>query len=217
MEQGGITKTFDPIFENVEKLTKGQRVAICVISLIVLIGGFAYFLILPKYKTINILKGEHQKLTKKLVKAKKNAADLNKFRAEMKKAEAKFKQVMQSLPEKEEIPSLLAGISQSGKDTGLYFLLFKPMAEKKKDFYAEIPVSIEVLGSYHNFARFFDKVARLPRIVNIRDIVVEVPGLKKGAGIGAEEGSGVQPLKAKCKAVTYKFIEKPETDKPKKK
>jgi type IV pilus assembly protein PilO len=62
----------------------------------------------------------------------------------IKKAEKDYKIVMKALPEKQEIPALLAGISQAGKVVGLEFLLFQPKAEIKKDFYAEIPVSIQL-------------------------------------------------------------------------
>ena len=108
---------------------------------------------------------------------------------------------MKSLPEKEEISSLLTGVSQSGQQSGLDFLLFQPQADVNKNFYAEIPVSIRVRGGYHNVAQFFDKVANLSRIVNIRNI--QISRDKTGA------------LTTSCEAVTYKFIEStPESDAP---
>jgi type IV pilus assembly protein PilO len=121
----------------------------------------------------------------------------------MKAAESRFKLVMKSLPEKEEIPSLLSNISLSGQDAGLEFVLFQPKKEVKKDFYAEIPVSIKVTGNYHNVAVFFDKVARLPRVVNIRNITMS-------------PAKGKERLSTGCTAVTYKFIDKPKKKKKKK-
>jgi type IV pilus assembly protein PilO len=118
----------------------------------------------------------------------------------MQEAEVQFKRAMTALPEKEEIPSLLTSISRSGQDVGLEFLLFEPKLEVRKDFYAEIPVSIEVNGGYHDLAIFFDKVARLNRIVNIKNISME---RKKDN----------QELSTKCTAVTYKFVE-PAPKKP---
>jgi type IV pilus assembly protein PilO len=88
----------------------------------------------------------------------------------MQDAEEQFKIVMRALPEKEEIPTLLTGISKAGKSSGLNFILFQPMPEVKKDFYAEIPVAMEVTGDYHGVAMFFENVAGLNRIVNIRNI-----------------------------------------------
>jgi len=79
---------------------------------------------------------------------------------------------MKALPDKKEIPSLLTSISEAGKEAGLEFLLFQPISEINKDFYAEIPVSIKVAGNYHNVGLFFDNVSRLFRIVNIKDIVM---------------------------------------------
>jgi type IV pilus assembly protein PilO len=112
----------------------------------------------------------------------------------MENAEDQFKIVKRALPENEEIPSLLASISQSGMDSGLEFFLFQPQNEIKKDFYAEIPVSISVTGRYQEVARFFDKVGNLPRIVNMRNISID-------------PNDGGQLLSTKCTAVTYKFIE----------
>ena len=114
-----------------------------------------------------------------------------------------FKSAMKALPEKEEIPSLLTSISRSGQDVGLEFLEFTPKAEVRKEFYAEIPVSIKVQGGYHDLAIFFDKVARLSRIVNIKNISMG-------------RGKGGQELNTSCTAVTYKFIE-PAPKKPGKK
>nr|NIS38475.1 type 4a pilus biogenesis protein PilO [Candidatus Saccharibacteria bacterium]NIV99211.1 type 4a pilus biogenesis protein PilO [Candidatus Saccharibacteria bacterium] len=119
---------------------------------------------------ISNLKTQLKKLEQKLVVAKKNAADLKKFQKKMQEAEVQFKTAMRALPEKEEIPSLLTSISRSGQDVGLEFLLFEPKSEVRKEFYAEIPVAMQVKGGYHDLAVFFDKVARLSRIVNIKNI-----------------------------------------------
>jgi len=126
----------------------------------------------------------------------------------MKEAEAQFNMAMKKLPEKEEIPSLLTAISDSGQSVGLDFLLFEPKAEKKKDFYAEIPVAMSLRGDYHNLAIFFDEVARLNRIVNIQNIQ-----MSRGKG----KGTRPNELIAKCTAVTYKFIDEPPKKASKKK
>ena len=106
---------------------------------------------------------------------------------------------MKALPEKKEIPNLLASISSSGQDSGLEFALFEPKPENNKDFYAEIPVAVKVSGSYHNVASFFDKVSRLPRIVNIDNISITAQKQTKKEGLS---------LSTSCTAITYRFIEK---------
>jgi type IV pilus assembly protein PilO len=123
----------------------------------------------------------------------------------MQEAELQFKTAMRALPEKEEIPSLLTSISRSGQDVGLEFLSFEPKSEVRKEFYAEIPVAMQVKGGYHDLAIFFDKVARLSRIVNIKNIEM-----------GRAKDS--TDLNTKCTAVTYKFVEPaPPKNKKKKK
>jgi len=195
----GLAKSIEPFFEKVEKLSRVQRVAISVALFSLIAGGFIYFLYWPKYEQINRLNTQLEQLEKKLETAKRNAKDLKNFQAKMKEAEEQFQMAMKKLPEKEEIPSLLTSISSSGKQVGLDFLLFEPKGEKKKEFYAEIPVAMNIKGDYHNLALFFDQVARLSRIVNIENIQITRDKATK-------DGNG-SDLITKCMAVTYKFIE----------
>jgi type IV pilus assembly protein PilO len=191
------TSMLAPFIKNIEKLTKPQRIGVYVATLVLIIGLCTWFLFWPKHQKIDALGKELAQVQLELDKAKKNAAELNDWRNKMKQKETQYKTVMRALPEKEEIPSLLAGISQAGRDAGLEFLLFQPKPESTKDFYAEIPVEINVSGTYHQVAVFFDKVSNLPRIVNIRDIKMAPEGQKESGG----------NLKTACQAVTYKFIE----------
>lgn len=208
MDKKGIAKSIEPFLEKIENLSQVQRIIISVGSFVVIAGIFIYFLYLPKFEKINSLKKQLTDLEQKLSTAKRNAADLKKFQAKMKEAEAQFNMAMKKLPETKEIPSLLTAISDSGQQVGLEFLLFEPKKEKKKEFYAEIPVAMSLRGDYHNLAIFFDQVARLNRIVNITNIQMT---RAKGKGKAAGE------LLAKCTAVTYKFLDEPPKKKKKKK
>lgn len=187
-----------PALQKIEQLSKPQRIGIYVGTLVLILGLSIWLLFWQKKQVIDGLNVELAKVQDQLKKAKKNAEELTEWRTKMKKKEVQYKRVMKALPEKEEIPTLLSGISAAGKDAGLEFVLFKPEKEKRKEFYAEIPVDINVTGNYHQVATFFDKVANLPRIVNIRNIKM-IP--TKG-----NQGGGTA-LKTTCQAVTYKFIE----------
>ena len=200
MEKKGLAKSIEPFLAKVENLSKVQRILITAVFFILIVGIFIYFFYWPKFEKIASLKTNLAKLEQKLSTAKRNAADLKKFQAKMQEDEAQFNIAMKKLPEKEEIPSLLTAISDSGQSVGLDFLLFEPKAEKKKEFYAELPVVMNLRGDYHNLAIFFDQVARLNRIVNIENIQIS---LGKGKGANANE------LTTKCTAVTYKFIDEP--------
>ena len=165
-----------------------------------MVGAAVWFQFLPQYEEISQLDEKLQGLEKKLATAKVNAAELGKFQAKMQEAEAQFKIAMRALPENQEIPSLLTSISKSGQEVGLEFLLFEPKPETRQGFYAEIPVAMSLRGDYHKLAVFFDKVARLSRIVNINNISVTP----------SKDG---RELNTACTAVTYKFVE-PLPEKP---
>ena len=193
-------EVLSPVFERVEKISQSQRILIYCGTITILIGAFVYFSFLPKFQTTSELTLNYEKSIQELISAKQNAMQSEKLKNEMKKSEKDYRHVMKALPEKEEIPALLAGISQAGQVVGLEFLLFQPKAEIKKDFYAEIPVSIQVAGKYHNVGLFFDKVATLPRIVNIKEI--KINPLK-----------GSNELITSRSAVTYKFIDEVPAEK----
>jgi type IV pilus assembly protein PilO len=189
-----VQKSGNAILEKIARLALWQRIAIVAGLQVLLFASAVWFLFLPQYEEITSLEQRLQALEKKLATAKINAAELEKFQVKMQEAEAQFKIAMRALPEREEIPSLLTNVSKSGQEVGLEFLLFEPKAETKREFYAEIPVAMSIRGDYHNLVTFFDKVARLSRIVNINNITIN-------------RGKDIKDLSTSCTAVTYKFVE----------
>lgn len=189
-------KLTGPFFEKIGKLSRTQKILICCGVFFLLIGAFTWFFYLPKSSKIDQLTKEKQRLDQQLVSVKRKAKLLKKYQKEFKESQAKFKLVMKALPDKKEIPSLLTNISRSGQDAGLEFLMFEPKPEINNDFYTQIPLLINVSGNYHDVAVFFDKVSRLNRIVNIKDIKMKAP-------------KGGEKLITSCTAVTYQFVETP--------
>lgn len=204
-KKGSSGKSLDPFFEKLKKLSKVQRILLYVFPFLIVIGVFVGLLFYPKFTTIGQLKSEHKQLENDLRIASQKATRLNKLRKELAAAQEEFKIAGQALPEKEEIPSLLAGISQSGQDSGLEFLLFQPQPEVRKDFYAELPLALTVQGNYHNMGSFLDSVSNLSRIVNINNVEMK------------PTGKDTTELSMSCTAVTYKFIEADEAAKTQKK
>jgi type IV pilus assembly protein PilO len=194
------TAALQGLVEKAETLVLWQRVAILAGMIVVLVGAATWFLFLPTYEEMDQLETKLQELDKQLATAKINAAELEKFQAKMQEAEAQFKIAMRALPEQAEVPSLLTNVSKSGVELGVELLSFKPAAEVNKEFYAELPMEINIRGDYHHQAMFFDRVARLSRIININNI-----------SISADKAG--RDLNTLCTAVTYKFIE-PTPDKP---
>lgn len=184
------------------------KVKFTIILLIVLLPAiafyFAYFQ--PKSKKITALDSKKTTIQKDIAEVKAKIANLPKFKKELKLAEAKFLESAALLPKEKEIPQLLKDISALGRSAGLDFNTFKPLPDVPQDFYAEIPVTINVRGPYHNMGFFFDQVSKLERIVSVTNVKMSNP---------KKEG-GEMLLKSNCKLLTYMFTNK-ERPKPKKK
>lgn len=181
------------LFEQIEKLKMAYRVLIFVGTIALLGALFIYFLYMPKADQIEKTNREIATLETRLRKAKIRARNLKKFEQEFAQVDAQFREALKLLPNEKEIPKLLRNITQLGSDSALEFRLFVPKKERTGDFYMEIPVSLEVSGTYHNVAVFFDKIGQMERIVNILNVSMKP----------------VKPrstqLVTTCDAVTYRF------------
>jgi type IV pilus assembly protein PilO len=170
-------------------------IAVMVVILPVVIFYFAYFQ--SKITTLNRLNTEIVTLNQQIVDAKKRASQLEKVEEEYKATEARFAESAVLLPKEKEIPQLLKDISALGRNAGLDFNTFKPLTDVKKDFYAEIPISIKVRGPYHNMGFFFDQVRNLDRIVSVNNVKMSSP---------KEEG-GEMLLNTDTTLLTYRFTD----------
>ena len=103
---------------------------------------------------------------------------------------------IKELPNEREIPELLRRISSIGKKIGLEFLLFQPLPEVPREFYADVPVKLKIEGSFHEVATFLDRIGKLNRIVNVRDITMGSPIERSGKIVLTVDGT----------AVTYRFL-----------
>jgi type IV pilus assembly protein PilO len=186
------------LFEKVEKIKMPIRIAIFAGTILILAAAFWYFVYDPYSTEIGQTEQKIAKLQQEINKAKARASNLKRFETEFAEVDAQFQEALKLLPNTKEIPSLLKSITQLGTDSQLEFLLFSPQRERAQDFFMEIPVSIEVSGTYHNVAIFFDKVGQMERIVNILNVSMTPQ----------KERSTI--LTARFDAVTYRF--KGETD-----
>ena len=186
------------LFEKVEKIKMPIRIVIFAGTIVLLAGLFIWLVYLPYDEEITKSREAIAKLQQEINKAKARASNLKRFEVEYAEVDAQFQEALKLLPNTKEIPSLLKSITQLGTDSQLEFLLFSPQRERAQDFFMEIPVSIEVSGTYHNVAIFFDKVGQMERIVNILNVSMTPQ----------KERSTI--LTARFDAVTYRF--KGETD-----
>ena len=155
------------------------------------------------------------------------AAQKEKFEKEVNALRETLKVALAKLPDQREIPGLLYAVAQAGKDSGIDFILFEPRQSEMKPpeqkpgdkkppdakgtpskqpeekFYDEIPVKVTVNGGFHSVVVFFEKVAKLPRIINIEEIT-----MTEGKDV-----RGKRHLTTSCMIKTYMFVEKMEEKK----
>lgn len=185
----------DVYFDKISKLKMLHRVLIFAGTIVLLVGLFIYFVYMPKTNKITTTKSELDRLEREIKIARVRARNLKRLEADLATAQENLKFALRLLPTTSEIPNLLKNITKLGNDSNLEFLLFSPEKQIPKQFYVEIPVSVEVRGTYHNVAAFFDKIGKLERIVNVVNVIM----------LPLEQYSTY--LKTTCKAVTYRFKE----------
>ena len=185
-------------FERITKLSTSKKILILSGLVVVILGLYFYLFYIPKSEVLTRKTAEMGKLETQVRELRIIAANIKRFQAEAAKLREELQLAIAQLPTSREIPALLANISNLGKDSGLEFLLFRPTPEVNREFYAEIPVEIKVRGGYHDVALFFDKVAKLPRIVNINGVAMD----------DVKEAQGRWEIVTACTATTFKFIEK---------
>lgn len=183
------------------KMPNSQKLGIVGAIIIIIIISFFYFIYFPDRETLKSRQEEFSKLQAKYNEQQKVLANLPRFKKELKELQEKFEESLKMLPNSREIPSLLTNISNLAKECGLEIFLFQPKPEVPQDFYSEIPVEMKVIGKYHDFGYFFDKISKLPRIVNIKEMSIDSKIDKTGAVV----------LNGAFKAITFKFIEKKDT------
>lgn len=187
-------------FENLELENIGQwpaaaKLVLTVFLSIVVIGLGYVGLVSDKMKQLDQVVAEEETL-KQSYKIKYNvAANLELFRAQMLEAEDIFANQLRSLPNSHETPGLLDDITFIGTISGLDFVKLEWQPEISKDIYIELPIDIEVNGSYHSFGNFVSKIAGLPRIVTLHDFKIDIIPTSKDT------------LNLKLEAKTYRYQE----------
>ncbi|HKQ31817.1 MAG TPA: type 4a pilus biogenesis protein PilO [Thermodesulfobacteriota bacterium] len=172
------------------------KAGILLLIVAVISAAYWYFFWSPKAEEL----GRAQtKLKQEEIKVKEYeavAAELPKFEKEYQRLEKEFELVARKLPKDKEIPALIDGVYSDIAASNLDSIIFAPQPQVTKEIYAEIPIEMEVIGTYFNLADFFDRISRLPRIVNVRDLQLTRNDLRGGNVI----------LNAKFNVVTFRLL-----------
>jgi type IV pilus assembly protein PilO len=193
--------------DSILKLSTQKKVLILAAILCVIIGLYLYAFFLPQQEGLKTAKGELSKLAKELNESKAITRDLQKFKEQVQKLNEELKNALTQLPNEREIPEILKNISSLGKESSLEFTLFRPKPEEPQQFYAKVPIELVALGTYHNIGIFFDKVSKLPRIINVVDF-----NMTRAKDIKGKSETEIL-VKTSCMINTYRFIEKKSEEK----
>ena len=162
--------------------------------LIVAAGGF--FDWKDQLEALDKAQDEEAKLRQSYAEKKAKAVNLELYVQQLREIEQSFGALLKQLPNKSEMDALLTDINQAGLGRGLQFELFRPAAqERMADFYAELPISLRITGTYHDMGAFASDVAQLPRIVTLNDV-----------GILNDKGT----LTMEATAKTYRYLDENE-------
>jgi type IV pilus assembly protein PilO len=164
---------------------------------------------------------EEVKLKEEWLSKKRQAVNLDEYRKQLVDIDRSFGVLLKQLPNKSEMESLLIDINQAGLGRGLQFEYFKPNPEVVKGFYAELPITLKVTGSYHDLGAFAGDVAKMPRIVTLNEIDISENAAGKDAGAKdkAEKSAAagtVGTLFMSATAKTFRYLDDEEMAKLKK-
>ncbi|EGK71717.1 Pilus assembly protein, PilO precursor [Methyloversatilis universalis FAM5] len=159
-----------------------------------LVAGW-WFMWDPQRVELEQKRQEESTLKEEWLNKKRQAVNLEQYQQQLADIDKSFGALLKQLPNRAEMESLLVDISQAGLSRGLQFEIWKPGAEAVKDFYAEMPITIRVVGSYHDLGNFAGDVAKLSRIVTLGSMTVD---------------AGKEGLKMDAVATTYRYLDDEE-------
>jgi type IV pilus assembly protein PilO len=187
---------FDEQIETLAKVPKPIRLAAVSALLLSVAAGYWFVSYEPRREEVSQLHEHARQLQRKLNNVRAVASNVGAFEQEVTDLERELEKALKQLPDGKQFEDLLRDISTAGKQVGVNIKSLQREPEIPHDFYAEVPFRIELEGSYHDLARFFERVGRLPRIVNMGALRVSV----------MNENRQSTYLKVQGTATTFRFL-----------
>ena len=187
---------FDDQIEQIAKIPKAVRLAIVSGVLLLILGGYWFFLYQPQADQLATQREEAQQLQRELSNIRAVVTNIAAFEEEVEQLEHELKIALKQLPNGKQFEDLLRDISTAGKQVGVSIESISRENEVPHDFYAEVPFQLVIEGTYHDLARFFERVGKLPRIVNVGSLNIKV----------AKESRSGTLLRVEGTATTFRFL-----------
>lgn len=182
---------------NLNKLPWYGQVALFVVLGLGLIGGFYWFYAVPAQAEMAIREQKLAALRVDIAKGSATANQLNQFRQQVAELEARLEGLKAVLPEQKDVADLLRRIQTLATQSNLAIRGFKPAPSVTKQLHAEWPIALQLDGTYHNLAMFFDRVSKFSRIINVSNIVIR----------GKEKPEPNSTISVECMATTFVLLE----------
>ncbi len=158
--------------ENIGSWPTPVKSAVILFACVLTAGLFYYWITQSQLAELEAYQAKERELKTTFETKQKKAVNLDEYRQQLVEIKKSFGDLLAQLPDKTQVPDLLVDVSQTGLASGLEFELFKPDPEVPKEFYAELPIEIRVVGNYMEFGTFISGLASLPRIVTIHNIKI---------------------------------------------
>ena len=180
-----------------------------ILVIVILLAGW-YFLVSDKQDELAQAQQKEVQLKQEFSDKQAKVVNLQALKVQLQQMSDMLQQMLRQLPSKTEMPELLVDISQTALSAGLETELFQPGAEIPKEFYAEKPIALRMIGTYHQFGTFISGVASLPRVVilTMHDVSLH-PEQAQAAGKNGPPPGGQLVLEGTVK--TYRYLGEDET------
>ena len=183
------------------KLPLGGQLGVSAFVAALILGLFWYFWYSPALDEESKKQAQLETLQREIRALEVTANKLQEFQREVQLLEAQLEILKRVLPPDKETPDLMRKVQSLASQSSLNITRFNPGPEVLKDFYKEVPYTVDVEGTYHNLGIFFDRVSRLPRLINLANVKVKAQAAQTASNTIA--ASGV--------AKTYVYVDKPPT------
>lgn len=201
---------------NVGAWPEGVKYTFAVLLVLLIIAAGWYFKISAQQSELERVAREEMDLRRDFETKQGRVVNLDAYREQLAEMDAMFQQMVKQLPNKTEMPELLVDISQSALAAGIDTQLFEPGPETPRDFYAEKPITVRMVGDYHQFGDFISRIAALSRVVvlEMSNIVPDTGeqrparGARRGAAQTLAAAGG--PLKLDGIVRTYRYLDEEE-------
>lgn len=170
-----LSELRDLDFNNIGSASAGTKAVVIGFVVIALLGAGYWFMIKDKRADLDNRERVETQLKQEFREKQQKSANLEAYELQLEEMEDLLAGMLQQLPSRTEMPALLVDISRTAQGSGIDNELFEPRAEIMRDFYAEQPISVRMIGTYHEFGTFVSSVASLSRVVilTMRDISLQ--------------------------------------------